>query len=117
MAWARNNLGLEYVLGANGPTQYDCSSFTGAAWRSAGLNLPRTSRDQYKQTLKIGYDSLRPGDLIFWGSDPNDPGSVYHVAMYAGGGQLVEASRPGVPTRVSSMTGRWANTMPFAGRP
>ncbi len=58
---------------------------------------------------------MRPGDLVFWGDNPNDPGSVYHVAMYIGNGQIVEASRPGVPLRVTAM--RWTSTMPYAGRP
>lgn len=85
------------------------------AWRNAGVGINRTSRDQYKGVLKISYDQLRPGDLVFWASNPNDPSTIYHVAMWAGGGQIVEASRPGVPVRVVPM--RWSGTMPYAGRP
>lgn len=85
------------------------------AWQAAGVNLNRTSRDQYRQVYKITYDSMRPGDLVFFGDNPSDPGSVYHVAMYIGNNQIVEAPRAGVPVRVTSM--RWANTMPYAGRP
>ena len=65
--------------------------------------------------LKIGYDALRPGDLIFWSTDPSNPDKIHHVAMYVGGGQIMEAARPGVPVRLTSM--RWSGTMPFAGRP
>ena len=103
------------MWGGNGPGGYDCSGLTSAAWRAAGVNLNRTSRDQYKQVLKISYDQLRPGDLVFWASNTNDPSTIYHVAIWAGNGQIVEASRPGVPLRVTSM--RWSGTMPFAGRP
>ena len=58
---------------------------------------------------------MRPGDLIFYGTVASDPGSVYHVAMYIGNGQVVEASRPGIPVRIAAV--RWTSTMPFAGRP
>ncbi len=115
VAFAMTQLGKEYVWGATGPDSYDCSGLTMTSWRNAGVNLNRTSRDQYKQVLKISYDELRPGDLVFWTDDPSDPDAIYHVAMWAGNGQIVEAARPGVPLRVTAM--RWAGTMPYAGRP
>jgi len=43
--------------------------------------------------------------------------SVYHVAMYAGGGQIIESPKPGAVTRTTPMAGRWASTMMYAGRP
>jgi peptidoglycan DL-endopeptidase CwlO len=103
------------VYGASGPDSYDCSGLTMRAWQAAGVPLYRTSRDQYRQVRKISYDDLRPGDLVFWGTNPSNPGSVYHVAMYIGGGQIVEAPRPGLTVRVTAM--RWSSTMPYAGRP
>lgn len=115
VAWAKGHLGLPYVWGATGPGSYDCSGFTQAAWGDAGLGLSRTSRQQYSASLKVSYNDLRPGDLVFWGSNSSDASSVYHVAMWAGNGQIVEASHPGVPTRLVAM--RWANAMDFAGRP
>lgn len=115
VAWALQQVGKPYVYGAAGPNAFDCSGLTMRAWGVAGVSLNRSSRDQYRQVYKITYGSLRPGDLIFFGTDPGDPGSVYHVSMYIGGGQIVEASRPGVPLRVASM--RWTDTMPYAGRP
>ncbi|QTE29780.1 C40 family peptidase [Pengzhenrongella sicca] len=115
VAWATGQLGLPYVWGATGPGSYDCSGFTSTAWRNAGLSIGRTSRQQYSASLKISYNDLRPGDLVFWGTNPGDPSTVYHVAMWAGNGQIVEAARPGVPTHVAPM--RWASTMDFAGRP
>ena len=115
VAWASAQVGKMYVYGAAGPDTFDCSGLTMMAWRNAGVNINRTSRDQYKGVLKISYDDLRPGDLVFWSTDPNDPNDVYHVAMWIGGGQIVEASRPGVPLRFTAM--RWGSTMPYAGRP
>ena len=115
VAWAQQQVGKPYVYGAAGPDGFDCSGLTMRAWGAAGVTLNRSSRDQYRQVYKISYDSMRPGDLIFYGTVPSDPGSVYHVAMYIGNGQVVEASRPDVPVRVAAV--RWANAMPYAGRP
>jgi len=113
--WAKTQLGKPYVWGAAGPDSYDCSGLTMMSWRNAGLNIPRTSRDQYKYVLKIPYEQLRPGDLVFWTDDVNDADAIYHVAMWAGNGQIIEASQPGVPVRIAPM--RWSKTMPYAGRP
>jgi cell wall-associated NlpC family hydrolase len=114
VAWASAQVGLPYAWGGTGPASFDCSGLTMRAWQAAGVNLVRTASDQYKQVLKISYDDMRPGDLVFYSTDPTDPGAVYHVAMWIGGNQVVEAARPGVPVRITSM--RWASTMPFAGR-
>ena len=115
VAWALQQVGKAYLYGGSGPDAFDCSGLTMRAWEAAGLRINRSSRDQYRQVYKITYDSMRPGDLIFWGDVPSDPGSVHHVAMYIGNGQIVEAPRDGVPLRVTAV--RWSNTMPFAGRP
>ncbi|HWJ86366.1 MAG TPA: NlpC/P60 family protein, partial [Cellulomonas sp.] len=65
--------------------------------------------------LKISYDDLRVGDLVFWSTDPSNANAIYHVAMWAGNGQIMEAPAPGKPLRLVAM--RWAGTMPYAGRP
>ncbi|WP_238402510.1 NlpC/P60 family protein [Cellulomonas sp. H30R-01] len=114
--WARTQLGKPYIWGGVGPEGYDCSGLTGTSWRSAGgVSLNRTSRDQYKQVLKISYDQLRPGDLVFWSTDPSNPDAIHHVAIWAGNGQIIEAPTFNKPVRLVAM--RWAGTMPYAGRP
>ncbi|HWS58613.1 MAG TPA: C40 family peptidase, partial [Actinotalea sp.] len=115
VGWAVAQVGKPYGWGASGAESFDCSGLTSQAWKAAGVSINRTSRDQYRQVRKITYDSLRPGDLIFYGSVGSDPGSITHVAMYVGNGQMVEAPRPGVALRVTSI--RWSGTMPYAGRP
>jgi len=112
--WAQTQTGLPYQLGAAGPDAYDCSGLTSAAWSTQGVSISRSSRSQYKQVLKISAQELRPGDLLFWATDVNNPDTIYHVAMWIGGGRIVEAAVPGVPSRVTSM--RWSGTMPYAGR-
>lgn len=62
------------------------------AWRAGGKSLPRTSAMQYGATTPVSRSQLQPGDLMFWGSSP---GSIHHVAMYLGGGQIIQAPRTG----------------------
>ncbi len=114
IAWARTKLGLPYVWGGTGPNGYDCSGLTQGAWKAAGVNLNRTSRDQYRQVTKIAYSDLQPGDLVFWGTNKNDASSVYHVALYIGNGQILEAPSEGKPVRIAAM--RYSNSMAYAGR-
>jgi peptidoglycan DL-endopeptidase CwlO len=89
-------VGKPYVWGGGGPNSFDCSGLTSFAWRAAGVSLPHSSRMQYSATTRISRGDLQPGDLVFFGSP------IHHVAMYIGGGSVVEASRSGVPVRTSS---------------
>ncbi|GAA1859437.1 C40 family peptidase [Myceligenerans crystallogenes] len=115
VGWARTRIGAPYRLGAAGPVYYDCSGLTSEAWRAAGTWITRTSRSQYLAVSHVGYAALRPGDLIFYGTDGTDPQSIYHVAMYTGDGRMIEAVMPGVPLRETNL--RLDGAMPYAGRP
>ncbi|WP_143058935.1 C40 family peptidase [Demequina mangrovi] len=110
--------GKEYLLGGTGPTYFDCSGLTSTAWSQAGIWVTRTSRSQYAATSHLPYSQLRPGDLVFWATDTSNPSTIYHVAMYVGGGMVMEASRPG---KLSGTRGLYAwstgNLMPYIGRP
>lgn len=89
-------VGKPYVWGGSGPNSFDCSGLTSYAWAAAGVQLPRTSRDQYSGTTRISRSELRPGDLIFYYSP------IGHVAMYIGDGRVVEAPYSGNNVRVRS---------------
>jgi peptidoglycan DL-endopeptidase CwlO len=84
---ALTKVGSSYRWGATGSNAYDCSGLTSTSWRSAGVNIPRTSRAQANRTRSVSRSNLRPGDLVFFGSP------VSHVEMYVGNGKLVGASR------------------------
>lgn len=88
VAYAKQFVGCPYVYGGNslsGGT--DCSGFTRGVYAKFGISLPRTSRAQAGAGRTISVGELQPGDLIFYANG----GSIYHVAMYIGGGQIIHA--------------------------
>ena len=82
---------------------FDCSGLTQYAYAQAGISIPRNSRAQYAALPKVSSDDLQAGDLVFWGSDASDPGSIDHVAIYLGGDQVVQAPQSGDVVKVSPM--------------
>jgi cell wall-associated NlpC family hydrolase len=78
-------IGKPYVWAADGPSSYDCSGLTEAAWRSVGVTLPHNAYEQKQVTARVSYANLRPGDLVFYYSD------VHHVVIYVGNGWVVSA--------------------------
>ena len=102
LAFARAQVGKPYRYGASGPDAWDCSGLTAAAWARGGKSLPHYSVAQYSQSTRITAAQLVPGDLVFWGSS-SSPSSIYHVAIYVGGGQIVHAPRTGRDVTQESM--------------
>jgi cell wall-associated NlpC family hydrolase len=107
---ALQQVGKPYQWGGSGPNSFDCSGLTGYAWRAGGVQLPRTSRDQYAATQRINRSQLQPGDLIFY----HQP--ISHVAMYIGDGKVVEAPNSNNRVRVSE-TGLSRSGIVGYGRP
>ena len=89
--YAQKFVGNRYVWGGNDPhSGVDCSGFTKYVYSHvAGVSLPRVSREQARTGTKIDSSKMRPGDLIFY---TNRKGTVNHVAMYIGNGQIVHAA-------------------------
>ena len=88
--------------------EYGVSKHTMYAWRAGGVSLAHSSQSQYSETTHIPISAVQAGDLLFYYSD------IHHVAMYVGGGMMVEAPHTGadvreVPMRLDSLVG--------AGRP
>jgi cell wall-associated NlpC family hydrolase len=100
--WAKSQQGKPYEWGAsiNQQNSFDCSSLMLQAYRSAGILLPRTSREQYTAGALLPVAQAQPGDLLFWAYDPSNPVTIHHVAMYLGGEQIVEAQQTGVPVHI-----------------
>ncbi|MER7576343.1 C40 family peptidase [Streptomyces sp. NPDC126514] len=102
VAYATAQLGKPYEWGAEGPGTFDCSGLTSQAWAAAGVPIPRTSQEQWKQLRRIDTADMRPGDLIIYNDDAS------HVAMYVGDGAIVHAPRPGRTVTVAG-----AGSMPI----
>jgi cell wall-associated NlpC family hydrolase len=103
VAFARAQLGKPYVWAADGPDAFDCSGLTMRAWEAGGVALPHYSVAQFAQAKKIPASQARSGDLVFFGTDPTDAGTIYHVGLYLGGGQMIEAPYTGSWVRESSI--------------
>ncbi|MEU3318361.1 NlpC/P60 family protein [Streptomyces sp. NPDC006785] len=97
LAFARAQIGKPYVWGASGPASYDCSGLTQAAWREAGVTLPRTTWDQVEVGTRVATSDLRPGDLVFFYDD------ISHVGIYKGDGMMIHAPKPGANVREESI--------------
>lgn len=100
LADAEAQLGKPYQWGATGPTTFDCSGLTLHAYAAAGIALPRTSRQQWFAGVHPTLASAAPGDLLFWASNPADPTSIHHVAIYVGGGYMIAAPHTGTVVQV-----------------
>lgn len=104
LAFAKKQIGDRYRYGASGPNAWDCSGLTQGAWKAAGVKLPHSAGAQFRRGKKISKSQLRKGDLVFFYR------GISHVAIYAGNGKVIHASRPGAPVGYIKM-----KYMPYQG--
>ncbi|MGW4102385.1 NlpC/P60 family protein [Streptomyces sp. NPDC004976] len=97
LAFARAQIGKPYVWGATGPGSYDCSGLTQAAWKAAGVTIPRTTYDQVDAGTTVSVSQAQPGDLVFFYDD------ITHVGIYIGNGMMIHAPKPGTYVREESI--------------
>ncbi|MFF0302799.1 NlpC/P60 family protein [Streptomyces sp. NPDC004562] len=97
LAFARTQIGKPYVWGATGPDSYDCSGLTQAAWKGAGVDIPRVTYDQVEAGTTVPLSSAQPGDLVFFYDD------ITHVGLYIGNGMMIHAPKPGAYVREESI--------------
>lgn len=90
---AKGKLGKPYAYGATGPNAFDCSGFTSYVYKQNGDSLARLCSGQMSQSVIVSREGLQVGDLIFFGSSV---GSVFHVGIYAGDGQIIHAGNSGI---------------------
>jgi cell wall-associated NlpC family hydrolase len=115
-------MGVPYSWGGgqpNGPSAgvdedagkigYDCSGFTRYAFAGVGVLIPKYSGDQYNTGRKVPLSQAKRGDLLFYG-----PGGTQHVALYLGGGRMLEASSAAGHVTVSPV--RTPGLQPYAAR-
>lgn len=118
VAVARRFVGtVPYVWGGTTPEGFDCSGLVLYCYRELGIELPRTSRQQYRVGAYIPpdrMDLLRPGDLVFFGRN-GDPARVHHVAIYSGDGMMVHAPQTGEMVSETSLLERIASRGDYVG--
>jgi hypothetical protein len=103
---AASKLGRPYVWGAEGPDTFDCSGLVQWAFKQAGVTMPRVTHQQWVTGPQIPLSEAQPGDLLFWRSDPTNPGYISHVAIYWGDGKMLHAPRTGDVDKISPITTR-----------
>ncbi|WP_195251619.1 C40 family peptidase [Romboutsia sp. 1001713B170207_170306_H8] len=93
ISFAKTLLGKDYSWGAEGPNSFDCSGFTYYVFKqSAGITIPRVSKDQSKYGTYVSRSSVKKGDLVFFDTNGSNDGNVSHVGIYIGNGQFIHAS-------------------------
>jgi cell wall-associated NlpC family hydrolase len=97
---AESRKGFPYVWGAAGPASFDCSGLVQWSFAQAGVSMPRVAADQARTGPAVPVSQLEPGDLLFYHTDPTDPGYISHVAIYLGNGWMIQAPQPGLSVQV-----------------
>lgn len=120
LAFAYAQIGDMYQFAGSGPDVWDCSGLTRSAYGSVGVYIgAHLVSSQYytmaNQGRLVPVSQMVPGDLIYYANGGYPGGGFYHVTMYVGNGQMIEAPREGVPVRVTAV--RYYDMLPYAGRP
>jgi len=101
--YAYDKLGQPYKWGATGELGfYDCSGLMLRAYQAGGINLPRTSRQQWYAGARVwNVADLLPGDLVFYAYNTADPATIHHVGIYIGAGNMIDAPYTGANVRIT----------------
>ncbi len=114
-AWAQQMIGTPYQFGGNSPSGFDCSGLVQYTYNQAGLEVPRTTREQYRKAKRIRYTRLQAGDLVFFRLE--DGKKISHVGIYIGDGQMIHAPSTGKLVSYASIeNGYWRKRIIHTGR-
>jgi len=111
VSFAKAQVGDRYLYGGSGPNAWDCSGLTQAAWKTAGVSIPRTSQTQWKTLPKVSFSALKPGDLIVFYKGAS------HIGMYIGDNKFVHAANSRSPVKIDSFSGYYRTNAIGAVRP
>ncbi len=101
ISFLKAQVGDAYVMGATGPNAWDCSSLVQAAFKQVGVDLPRVSQDQSMVGTDIPLSQIQVGDILYWGGK----GSAYHVGVYIGDGQYLDAANSAKGVVIQDLSG------------
>jgi cell wall-associated NlpC family hydrolase len=102
IAYAEQQIGQPYLWGGTGPDAFDCSGLVMMAYRAAGIDIARTSEQQWATEQHVPASQVQPGDLVFFAGADGTPTSPGHVGLVIGHGQMIEAYAAGFPIRIST---------------
>jgi murein DD-endopeptidase MepM/ murein hydrolase activator NlpD len=111
VAFVKAQIGDSYLYGGTGPSAWDCSGLTQAAWKAAGISIPRTSQAQWKSLPHVSLSTLKPGDLIVFYS------GATHIGIYIGDGKFVHAPNSHRKVSVDTFSGYYRDHAIGAVRP
>ncbi len=106
ISFAEGQLGKPYLFGGTGPDAFDCSGLVMMAYRAAGVDIPRTSQQQWLWGPRVPASQAEPGDLVFFAGADGTPTAPGHVGLVIGGGLMIEAFATGFPIRIAPYGGR-----------
>jgi cell wall-associated NlpC family hydrolase len=106
ISFAYAQLGKPYQWGGAGPDTFDCSGLVMRAWGAAGVGLPHSAAGDQAMLPAVSLGAMEPGDLVFYGRP------AFHVAIYIGGGRIIQAPHTGADVEIASVGGATS-----AGRP
>jgi cell wall-associated NlpC family hydrolase len=116
IAFARQQIGKQYLWGGTGPDAFDCSGLTMMAYRAAGADIPRTAAEQWKWGARVDPSQVQPGDLVFFVGAHGTKSAPGHVGSVIGHGMMIDAPSPGLQVRIEpySVAGVIGFTRPWA---
>jgi len=116
IAFARQQIGKPYLWGGTGPDAFDCSGLTMMAFRSVGIDIPRTAAEQWRWGPRVAPGQVEPGDLVFFAGAQGTAKAPGHVGIVIGHGLMIDAPSPGLQVRIEPYTnsGAIGFTRPWA---
>ena len=100
--YAEAQIGKPYLFGGTGPDAFDCSGLVMMAYRAAGVNIARTSQQQWLTLPHVPANKVLPGDLVFFAGSDGTPTAPGHVGLVISKNTMIEAYATGTPVRVST---------------
>jgi cell wall-associated NlpC family hydrolase len=115
IAFARLQIGKPYLWGGTGPDAFDCSGLTMMAYRTAGVDIPRTAAEQWMWGPRVDPGQVQPGDLVFFAGAHGTRAAPGHVGIVIGHGLMIDAPSQGLPVRIEpySVAGTVGFTRPW----
>lgn len=114
--FAKQYLGTPYIYGGtNLNVGVDCSGFTYSVLKNFGINVNRTSRDQYSNGTAVSRENLQAGDLLFFNTGGNT--RISHVGMYIGNGQYIHSTdSKGMGVSIANLSSAYAKNTYYGAR-